>query len=434
VSDAREPDPAPIATHAGLRETRGGRITDEQLEQALGGLLALLGQRRLPREVAVARDARPGSKRLANAAVELLRSRGTDVVDMGTVSTPAAKLASCRRRLGGLAMVTGSHLAPELNGLKLAAGPRFKPVDHRRLPPPEPCCGSRGALTQTLSVAEEHVEAVAAAVDGGALRASSLRVSCAGGPDGSAAALLARLGCTAVGPRDGADLGFALDPDGDRLTLATADGPLDSEATLPLVAMALAPRLVVRSSDTSRSIDLLLCGRARVEVAPPGELNLVEALLRRADGELPALAGEGNGGVVVPEVGLARDGLAAAATVLGLVARSQRTLAELAAGLPSLVRRRTTVALAAGAAATPALGAAAALPDARPGPGGDGVLVERTGDLWALARRSGTEPLLRITAEGPAAEAVGSLHEELRTAVESALGGRAAALAPTARR
>lgn len=427
MSAAPEPGPAPIATHAGLREAPGGRITGGQLELALGGLLALLRTRRLPHVVAVARDARPSSGRLADAAVELLLSRGADVVDMGAVSTPAAKLAARRRRLGGLAMVTGSHLAPELNGLKISAAPLFKPVDHRRLPPPEPRSASRGGLTRVLSAAEEHVEAVAAAVDERALQAAALRVSCTGGPDSAGPALLARLGCTAVDREDGADLGFALDPDGDRLTLAAADGLLDSEATLPLVAMARTPRLVVRSSDTSRSIDLLLSGRARVEVVPPGELRLIDALLRQADGELPALAGEGNGGVVVPEVGLARDGLASAATVLELVARSGGTLAELAAELPSLVRRRSTVRLPPGAAATAALEAAASLPGAGPGPGGDGVLVERGGGLWALARPSGTEPLLRITAEGPVDQAVGNLHAELRDAVEPALSERTSA-------
>ena len=74
-------------------------------------------------------------------------------------------------------------------------------------------------------------------------------------------------------------------------------------------------------------------------VVPTGELHLVEALVAYRAG----LAGEGNGGVVVPEVGIARDGLAAAAVVLELVARAGRPLARIADELPRLARVRSTL-------------------------------------------------------------------------------------------
>ena len=418
------PGAAPIASHAGLREAPGAKITAEHLDWSLGGLLALLRRAGLPPTVGVARDARPAAKSLAARATELLLARGVDVVDMGVASTPAAKLASRRRELGGLAVITGSHLAAEHTGLKLAAAPTFKPLDHRRLPPADPHRGRRGRLTSCPSVADEHVAAVAAVVDQRAIRAAALRVSATGGPDSSARTLLARLGCGVADAGEGAELGFVLDADGDRLRVAAGGTPLDSELTLPLVALARRPRLVVRSSDTSRAVDRMLGEGARVEVVPPGELNLVEALLRGREDERPALAGEGNGGVVVPDVGLARDGLATAAVVLELVARSGRTVPELVAELPALVRRRSALPAGAGTAVDAALAAAAELPGARPAAGGDGVLVERAGGAWALVRRSATEPLLRLTVEGPAPDPVAALHDELRLAVDAALGGR----------
>jgi phosphomannomutase len=154
----------------------------------------------------------------------------------------------------------------------------------------------------------------------------------------------------------------------------------------------------VRSADTSRAVDRLLAGHAAIQVVAPGEFHLVEALRAASASDGPLLAGEGNGGVVVPEVGLARDGLAAGARILELLARSGRPLQYHLDRLPRLARRRSAL---------------------RGASRQDAVTVERGGGLWGLVRPSATEPVVRITVEGPDPEEVDALHDELLAAVEA---------------
>jgi phosphomannomutase len=167
---------------------------------------------------------------------------------------------------------------------------------------------------------------------------------------------------------------------------------------------------VVRSSDTSRAIDDMQAQRGgRTVVVAPGELHLVEAL-----GDSPAaLAGEGNGGVIVPAAGPGRDGLAAGVLALELMARSGKPLAKLAGSLPTYARSRSSVPCADPGTAAPRLAAAAdALSVAPPDDPETGLSVERNG-AWGLIRRSATEPVLRVTAEAPSADAAADLHDEL---------------------
>jgi phosphomannomutase len=144
----------------------------------------------------------------------------------------------------------------------------------------------------------------------------------------------------------------------------------------------------------------------------PGELHLLHGLATHGGD----LAGEGNGGVVHPAVGIARDGLAAAAAVLELIALGGRPLSELAAELPRLSRRRSTVPCAGEPQAEAALDAVATRLDVASGDPYDGVLVEAPGS-WALVRRSATEPVLRISVEAGDAASAESLHRELRAAL-----------------
>ena len=104
-----------------------------------------------------------------------------------------------------------------------------------------------------------------------------------------------RLGCKFDGSH--VDVGLLLDADGDRLQLADERGePLYPEIVL-LVALARRPHIVVKGADTSRMVDDLVSGRRGiVHVVTPGELHLVEGIASTG----AELAGEGNGGVMIP--------------------------------------------------------------------------------------------------------------------------------------
>ncbi len=213
-----------------------------------------------------------------------------------------------------------------------------------------------------------------------------------------------------------AAVGFAQDPDADRLAVIDETGRyIGEEYTLVLCARALfdlglpdeedgGERVLVANLSTSRMIDDLAAEHgARVVRTPVGEANVVEAMKRERDGGANVvLGGEGNGGVIHPRVTYVRDSLTAMALVLGLMAHHKRPLSELVDEMPSysIVKRKTD--LARREDAQPVLDA---LPGAFPGAQvdtQDGVrldLVDRR--AWLHVRPSNTEPILRLIAEAP---------------------------------
>jgi phosphomannomutase len=189
---------------------------------------------------------------------------------------------------------------------------------------------------------------------------------------------------------------------------------LDPEFTLPIVLLAREARTLVRSSDTSRMVDAIVAGRGgSFQVVAPGELHLIQGLAETG----AELAGEGNGGVVVPAVGLARDGLAAAAAVLSLLARGA-TVSSLVDWLPRLNRFRST--LACHPDPSRVRGVLTSVAE-RMGVHSDGpeddVRIETPSGAWGLVRRSATEPVFRVTVEAPDVGDAETLHAELRTAL-----------------
>jgi phosphomannomutase len=410
----RNADGRLIATHSGLRGRPGAGLDGAVVRKLVGEFLSLLAERGLPRTVGLARDARPSGERLAAQAIEEARRQGADIVDFGVVSTPTAKRAARSSGLGGGIIVTGSHLGPDWNGIKLVAAPDYWPIDTSRLPAtstaPE---GPTGALHRDRTADEVHAAAVCDAVDADAIRRANLRVSLSGGCGRAAHLALERLGCSLV--EDEADLGLVIDGDGDRLQLVDErSNRLDTEVTFPLAAISLGAHRLVKGADTSRIAEHLAEERGwSIRLTSPGELHLLEEL---DDWDADA-AGEGNGGVVVPQVGAARDALAAAASIISLVASSGESLSELASELPRLARRRTSLPCSGEETAREALEFLAEQLGMELEDPHVGLMLERPGEGWALVRQSATEPVLRITVESSEQEQADLIFEELRAAL-----------------
>jgi phosphomannomutase len=398
-----------IATHSGLRGRPGLDLTPPVVRRAIRAFATLLEERGAP-TIGLASDARSGGRALAAEAASYAAEAGLDVVDFGEVSTPTAKLATRLHSLGGAVVVTASHLGPEWNGIKFVAGPGYLPVDVRDLLLlPESAGGARGAVVPDDGAVGLHADALCASVDSELIRAASFRASCEGGVGALGELVLERLGCRSA--KGGLDLRLRLDADGDRLELVDERGRrLDAEVVLPLAALASGAETVVKGADTSRMVDEIVGRRGgTVTVVAPGELHLVQEL-EPAGADL---AGEGNGGVVVPEVGAARDALAAGVLILEHLARTRRPLSELAAELPHLVRFRSTVpcgGLGEAHDALDRLASSLGLPP--PVDPEEGLRVE-AGDAWALVRRSATEHVLRITVEARQAACADALGREL---------------------
>jgi phosphomannomutase len=141
-----------------------------------------------------------------------------------------------------------------------------------------------------------------------------------------------------------------------------------------------------------------------------GEANVVQGI--RASGGV--IGGEGNGGVIIPEVCYIRDSLSAMALVLELLATDGRPLSQIVDGLPkyAMIKRKWDLSAVGGAGAVPAIldkvrnhWSDARINDA------DGVRVD-VDDAWVHVRPSNTEPIIRLIAEAPTLERVNAIADE----------------------
>ena len=393
--------------------------------------------------VVVGRDARKSGPAFETAVVAGLASVGCDVVKVGLAPTPTIQLAVEHHRAGGGIAITASHNPIEWNALKFIGpdGVFLDGADAVRLQQLAVQSGEgrekagnvrtdEGAVTRHLegvlrlpglAVAEIRAKQVKVALD---------TVRGAGGP--IMRALLERLGCEVAGihletdgefprapepvpenlgelaglvRRSGADLGFAVDPDGDRLAIVDERGePIGEDYTLAFAVRAVlggehgtgnGNRVVVCNLSTSLVVEDAAreCG-AEVVRTPVGEAHVARAILRLA----AVIGGEGNGGVIYPALHVGRDAPVAAALALEWLARTGRPVSALVAAAPryTIVKAK----LPRGPALEPVYTAlrrryADAAADAQ-----DGLRLAWR-DRWLHVRPSNTEPIIRLIAEAP---------------------------------
>lgn len=205
-----------------------------------------------------------------------------------------------------------------------------------------------------------------------------------------------------------ADVGFAQDPDADRLALVDEKGSyIGEEYTLVLCAEAILGSGKVNTHNaaicinlsTSRMIeDVAAKYGARVIRTAVGEANVVEAMKR----ENAVFGGEGNGGFIWPKVTYIRDSLSSMGLVMALLARTGKTLSQLVADVPAyaIVKRKvdlTDMSQAARAVEATARAYAKESLDRQ-----DGVRVDLADErAWLHVRGSNTEPIMRLIAEAP---------------------------------
>jgi phosphomannomutase len=377
----------------------------------------------------------------ARAVFAGLESVGVDVVDLGVVPTPTLLLAVRHHGAVGGIGVTASHNPAEWNALKLVSEEGIFLDDGRAaafrayLADQEPSRAAWNALGTVRTDPEawpRHLAAILALpqLDIGRIRARKLEVAvdCVHGAGGPVIAeLLERLGCrvSAIGmepdglfPRDpeptaknladlgalvrksGAEIGLAIDPDADRLSLVDDTGaPLGEDLTLALASAAVLSRTpgpVVTNLSTSQVVeDVARAHGATVHRAPVGEVNVA----RRMQRERAVVGGEGNGGVILPALHYTRDAPLAVALILQHLADEGVSLAAAARKWPSyrIVKEKVSFprqALPAGYAVLEKDLQAEAKDES------DGLrLAWPTRKAWLHVRPSGTEPVVRLIAE-----------------------------------
>lgn len=242
--------------------------------------------------------------------------------------------------------------------------------------------------------------------------------------------------CDAV-PGLKADIGFAQDPDGDRLAIVDETGGyIGEEYTLVLCAVSVLEAMKHKQGGAQKGGDVVLCANlstsrmiddvaarygASVVRTAVGEANVVEAMKRlKKEGKEVVLGGEGNGGVIWPKVTYVRDSLSSMALVLSLMARTGKTVSELVADVPSYAIVKRKQPLAKKEDARPAIERLAAHYKSERVDTQDGVRVDFDSDRsWVHVRASNTEPILRLIAEAPTAERAEAVLDEVQGLVDA---------------
>ncbi len=396
-----------------------------------------------PRRVVVGRDARISGEVCSEIVVATLRSLGIEVVDIGLAPTPTVAMAVLFEKARGGIILSASHNPEDWNALKLLneKSEFLSPEEgrvvmdmaqkpevpmHHEVPPGEirsadyisqhidailelPYCQSDAIASMGYSIVVDGINSV------GALALPPL---------------LKRLGVKNVQLINGevtgrfahpaeplpehlektmeyvqgmnADLGLVVDPDADRLALIDDQGHYVSEELTQVIAADFLWRRrsgpYVTNLSSSRAIDDV-AARYGMSVyrSAVGEINVVKMMQQYG----AILGGEGNGGVIVPDLHYGRDALAGAAIILQHLAEQKMSLSEYRQSLPHYVILKNKITVADPDRVLQRFASRHAHEDISTI---DGVKINRpTG--WVHVRKSNTEPIVRIYAEGS------SIHE-----------------------
>ncbi|MGQ0712246.1 MAG: phosphoglucosamine mutase [Gemmatimonadaceae bacterium] len=447
-----------IISVSGLRGRVGEGLTPEVVARFAAGFGAWAASRWGARTVVVGRDSRVSGPMFHRAVIAALQSVGCDVIDVGLTTTPTCQLAVEHHRAAGGLMISASHNPIEWNALKFI-GPTgsfleaSESAEMRRMVDgeiPRATWDRMGSVIEDPAAIARHIEQVLSLplIDVPRIRERRFTVAldCVRGAGGKIIPeLLDRLGCrvTAIHlepdgrfPRppepvaenlqelerlvlqSGADVGMAVDPDVDRLALVSEKGKAIGED----YTLALASRVVLRHrqgpvvANLSTSLildDIAKEAGSRVVRAPVGEVNVA---VRMREERAP-VGGEGNGGVILPELHLGRDAPVGVALILQLLLDDDKPLSGIVGRYPrySIVKDKMGRPEAPLDAVYGALRKefADASADTQ-----DGLRLAWP-DRWLHVRPSGTEPIVRVIAEAPSEDAARALVARARAPLEA---------------
>ncbi|MBM4077141.1 MAG: phosphoglucosamine mutase, partial [Planctomycetes bacterium] len=388
--------------------------------------------------IVLSRDGRSTGDMLRHAVLGGLLATGCRVIDLGIATTPTCGVMVTALNAAGGLQLTASHNPIEWNGLK-PFSPRGSVLDRsegERLldimnsSPSYRRWNELGSLEVAPNPGGEHQRRVFQLVNVDAIKARRFKVvlDCNHG-SGSilGPSLLRDLGCDVVimgGSADGqfehpaeplrenlsglmdavkvhgADVGFAQDPDADRLAIVDNSGRyIGEELTLGLcvdhVLLNRKGPVVVNGSTSRVTADLAAKHECEFHRSHVGEANVVGKMLEVG----AVIGGEGNGGVIEPKVGFVRDSFVSMAYVLDGLVRRKKTLFDWVESLPkyTIVKDKLRCPRELVDRACTALRSTYASAQATEG---DGLRLDWP-DRWVQVRASNTEPIIRVIAEAP---------------------------------
>ena len=356
-----------IRSASGLRGIAEDHFTPELIDQYI---LAFITTQNI-KSCVIGRDGRPSGKQIAQWVIDSLHKKGINVDNCGLATTPTMQIMTENENYDGGIVITASHNPSEYNGLKFLqtdgtflspdqCEELFKAVDQNvsiNLP------DSLGVVSDYSTANEEHIEKVLAAkcIDADNIRKKKFKVvidAVNGAGSFILPILCEQLGCEVVTMNcngdgnfareaeplaenlneleqkvlsDRADIGFATDPDGDRLSIVSNKGKaIGEEYTLVLAVKNFInsqESMVVTNLSTSMMLDNIADKTIRTKI---GEAHVVKKM-----NELNiAIGGEGNGGVILKEVHLGRDSLVAISMILNLLSSSGKSISDEITNIP----------------------------------------------------------------------------------------------------
>ncbi|HNY03263.1 MAG TPA: phosphoglucosamine mutase [Bacteroidales bacterium] len=436
-----------IKSISGIRGTIGGvpgeGLTPLDLVRFTAAFSAFI-RRRHPEgklRIVVGRDARVSGDMVNRLVTGTLLGMGVDVTDIGLTTTPTTELAVAGLRASGGLILTASHNPRQWNALKLlnASGEFLSEKDGGEvLEIAEKGdfsfvgVGDLGTCTTDDTWIDRHIQQILALplVDTEAIHQARLRVAVdAVNSTGGIAvpALLKALNvntidkihCTPDGhfphnpeplpehltdlcqavKDNGADLGFAVDPDVDRLAIISDQGePFGEEYTLVAVAdyvLQNSPGNTVSNLSSTQALRIVTeKSGGRYFASAVGEVNVV-AMMKETGA---VIGGEGNGGVIFPPLHYGRDALVGIALFLSHLARSGKKCSLLRLQYPDFYISKNKIEFSPEMNIGEILSAITEKYRSHPITTIDGIKIH-FGDEWVHLRRSNTEPIVRIYAE-----------------------------------
>lgn len=413
-------------------------------------------------KVVIGRDARISGQMIANLVVHTLQSLGIDVIDLDLSTTPTVEVAVTFEKAQGGIIITASHNPKQWNALKLlnergefisdkdgqevlAIAERgefdFSDVDNI------------GMVTRIEFYMQKHIQAILnlKLVEPELIRRSNFKIVVDGVNSTGGIfvpALLHALGvhevielyCEPTGhfphnpeplpenltaitekvKSEKADLGIVVDPDVDRLAFVCENGAMfGEEYTLVSIAdyvLQHTPGNTVSNLSSTislREVTEKYTG-CKYTASAVGEVNVVTQM--KATNAI--IGGEGNGGIIYPELHYGRDALVGIALFLTQLAKAQLPVSELRAQYPNYFISKNKIELAAGMDVDAILKTVAQEYSSHEVDTQDGVKIY-FGNEWAHLRKSNTEPIIRIYSESASEEKANEIANKIISKIKS---------------
>lgn len=458
-----------IKSISGIRGTIGGKagdaLTPTDIVKFTAAFGYLIKQNQTACKIVVGRDARISGEMVNSLVCGTLMGLGIDVIDLGLSTTPTVEMAVVMEGAQGGIILTASHNPKQWNALKLLNNKGefisdefgkevLSIADSDRIEFAE--VDKLGKRTEDNSYIQKHIDAILAIdlVDVEAIKAKKFKVvvDAVNSTGGIAIPMLLKalgvndiieLYCTPDGKfphnpeplpenltaisgevkRNNADLGIVVDPDVDRLALVSEDGSMfGEEYTLVSIAdyvlnntseekltrLGYQKNTVSNLSSTRALRDVTEKAGGSYSASAVGEVNVVK-MMKDTNA---VIGGEGNGGVIFPELHYGRDSMIGVALFLSHLAKTGKICSMLRASYPDYTIAKKKIEL------TPEINIDLLLKQVKdkykkqPINEVDGLKIEFDKE-WVHLRRSNTEPIIRIYAESQSENTANSLAEKL---------------------